>query len=200
MQPIFDDRWRARALAGQADAIALLAEHVLQPLYRFCFYRVGRDPHRCEDVVQETLARAIAQLAQYDPQRSGGRIFGWLAGLARNEIRRALAGDEAAARLERLWLRMDRELLDLYARLDSQPFPDELLAREETRQMVNVTMSQLPPHYGAALEAKYLRGQSVREIAAFLGQTEKAVESLLGRAREAFRATFLALTRNLELT
>jgi RNA polymerase sigma factor (sigma-70 family) len=70
---------------------------------------------------------------------------------------------------------------------------DGLLGREETREMVNVTMSQLPPHYRQALEAKYVLGRSVREIAEALKTTEKAIESQLTRAREAFRVTFRAL-------
>ena len=63
--------------------------------------------------------------------------------------------------------------------------------------MVNATMAQLPPHYREALEAKYVKGTSVRDLAAALGLTEKAVESQLVRARKAFRATFTALARNL---
>jgi len=81
--------------------------------------------------------------------------------------------------------------------LESEPFGDELLARRETREMVNATMAQLPLPYGRALEAKYVAGQSVREIATSMGTSEKAAESLLGRARAAFRATFLALSQNL---
>jgi DNA-directed RNA polymerase specialized sigma24 family protein len=55
-------------------------------------------------------------------------------------------------------------------------------------------------HYRETLEAKYVLGQSVRDIAAALEISEKAVESQLTRARKAFRATFLALTRNLGTT
>ena len=44
-----------------------MADAVLQPLYRFCFYRVGRDRHLCEEAVQETLVHAIRHLRDYDP-------------------------------------------------------------------------------------------------------------------------------------
>jgi RNA polymerase sigma factor (sigma-70 family) len=94
---------------------------------------------------------------------------------------------------------MDRELLAIYRKLELEPFSDELLQREETRELVNTTMSQLPPHYREALEAKYVGGRSVRDLAALWSISEKAVESLLSRARQAFRATFLALTRSLEV-
>ena len=199
MQPTFDASWHEDALAGKAEAVAHLAEAALEQLYRFCLYRVGKNHHLCEEAVQETLLRAIRRLDRYDPARSGGTIFGWLTGLARNEIRRILARERPAADLEAFWARMDEQLLSLYAMLESEPFADELLARRETREMVNATMSQLPPRYGRALEARYLLGKSVRDVASVLGTTVKAAESLLGRARQAFRATFLALANNLPL-
>src|SRR5207248_3063267 len=121
-------------------------------------------------------------------------IFPWLTGLARNEIHRALGREHAAVSLEVLWANMDKELLAFYARLDSEPFADELLQREETRELVNATMSQLPPHYREALEAKYVSCQSVRDLASSWHVSEKAVESQLTRARKAFRATFLSLS------
>jgi RNA polymerase sigma-70 factor (ECF subfamily) len=197
LRPTFDARWRQQALWGDATAVSAFAEAMLQPLYGFCLYRVGRNPHLCEEVVQETLVRALRDLERYDPARSGNDIFPWLTGLARNEISRTLAREKPNRSLEALWARMDRELLALYDRIDSEPFNEEVLQREETREMVNVTMSQLPPHYREALEAKYVHGRSVRDLAAHGHSTEKAVESLLSRARKAFRDTFLALSRAL---
>jgi len=195
----FDLAWRARALAGDPAAVKLLADAAITPLYLFCLYRVGRNRHLCEEVVQETLLQAIRDLRQYDPSRCENNVFGWLTGLARNHIHRELLRESGSVSLEGLWARMDRELLDVYAGLDSQPFSDEVLEREETAEMVNMTMSQLPPHYREALEAKYVNGRSVRDIAASSSISEKAAESLLTRAREAFRGTFIALARNLNV-
>ena len=199
MQPTFDDTWHRAALAGDGEAIDRLARDALEPLYRFCLYRIGQDRHLCEEVVQETMVRAIRQLDRYEPARAGGDIFGWLTGLARNEIRRALAREKAAASLEGLWARMDEELREVYARLESDPLGEEVIRREETREMVGATMSQLPANYRRALEAKYVAGKTVRDMAADWSMSEKAVESRLARARKAFRATFVALARNLSL-
>jgi RNA polymerase sigma-70 factor (ECF subfamily) len=195
--PVFDAAWRQRALKGDAEAVRLLAEAALQPLYAFCLYRVGRDSHRCEEVVQETLVRALRELEHYQPSRCDGNILPWLIGLARNEIGRVLTRDRHYVSLEALWARIDQELLPLYDRLETEPFGDEVLRREETCELVNITLSQLPPHYREALEAKYVRGASVRDLAALWHSTEKAVESQLSRARKAFRITFLTLSRNL---
>ena len=198
MQAHFDAAWRTDAIAGNREAIAALASAALTPLYRFCYYRVGKDRDVCEDVVQEALLGAIAHLDRYDPERCENNIFPWLTGLARNAIRKAMARRSAAA-IEAVWLRMDRELLGLYGAVDTEPMSDELIARSETRDMVNATMSQLPPNYGRALEDKYVRNRTVCEMARASGQTDKAVESMLTRARKAFRQTFMALSKSLSI-
>ena len=59
-------------------------------------------------------------------------------------------------------------------------------------------MSQLPDHYRDTLEAKYVLGKSLREMAELSKLSEKAIESQLARARKAFRATFEALSRHLQ--
>src|SRR5438093_12031397 len=125
LDTIFDAAWRHRALRGDAEAITGLAGAALQPLYGFCFYRVGRNRHLCEEVVQETLLRALRDLDNYDPPRAQSNIFPWLTGLARNEITRVLGREKNAASLEQLWARMDVELRSIYARLESEVFPDD---------------------------------------------------------------------------
>jgi RNA polymerase sigma-70 factor, ECF subfamily len=197
LRATFDASWRRRALAADAEAVTAFAEAVLQPLYGFCFYRVGRNRHLCEEVVQETLVRALRDLERYDPARAGNNIFPWLTGLARNEIHRVLGRERASVSLESLWCRMDQELHALFDRLESEPLAEDVLVRQETRELVNATMSQLPPHYREALEAKYVNGKSVRDLATSWRTSEKAVESQLTRARKAFRATFLTLSRSL---
>ncbi|MCA9207409.1 MAG: sigma-70 family RNA polymerase sigma factor [Planctomycetales bacterium] len=95
---------------------------------------------------------------------------------------------------------MDQRLARVYAALDRELIEEDVLRCEETRQMVNATMSQLPSHYREALELKYVAGHSVRQIATARAMTEKAVESLLTRARQAFRETFLTLSQSLDST
>lgn len=198
MQSIFDEAWCQKALQGEQAAVQTLTQQVLQPLYSFCLYRVGKNRHWCEEVVQETMLRALRDLRNYDPHRALNNIFPWLAGLARNEIQRVLLREKATASMQSLWASVDAELLGLYAKLDEEPFSNELLEREETRDLVNATMAQLPDHYRETLEDKYVHGQSQREMAERRRLSEKALESQLTRARQAFRATFSALSRHLE--
>ena len=61
--------------------------------------------------------------------------------------------------------------------------PDELLERKETAQQVRQAMAALPVRERTVLEFKYLQDLTACEIASHMKITEKAVHSLLYRAR-----------------
>lgn len=198
MRPIFDAQWKTRMLAGDESAAEELWREALAPMHTFCLHRVGRNRADCEDAVQETMVRAVQEIGKYDPERSGDDIFPWLADLARNEIKRLLASRPQAQSLETLWETMDAQVLNRLSKVSEEDLEEETLRREETRKVVGMAMSQLPPNYREALVAKYVQGLSAKEIAKKWKSSERGVESILLRAREAFQETFLALTQNLK--
>ena len=63
----------------------------------------------------------------------------------------------------------------------------------DTGRVVQLVLDHLPPRYSRALEWKYLEELSVDDIAVRLQCTPKAAESLLTRARDAFRDAFAAV-------
>ncbi len=68
-----------------------------------------------------------------------------------------------------------------------------LAGREQVRETICAALDYLPAPYADILEWKYVRDMSVAEIAQRLGRSAKATESLLTRARDAFRETFTLL-------
>ena len=78
--------------------------------------------------------------------------------------------------------------------IDPNGTPEADLGSAELARLIKVTLDSLPIDYGDALEWKYVDGISVAEIGDRLGRSRKAAESLLNRAREAFRDGFTALT------
>ncbi|MEZ0228956.1 MAG: RNA polymerase sigma factor [Planctomycetota bacterium] len=167
----------------KGDRAALRAFHDahVRPLYSFCFFRLGRDHHATEEVVQETLLLALEKIEAWEPER--GDLHTWLAWLARNLIRKA---NEAKRRFV---------AVAVPERPERDPDPAEEL---EESAAVTVALERLPGHYRSVLERKYLRGETVRAIADDERTTEKAVESLLVRAREAFRGVFQGLSKKTE--
>jgi RNA polymerase sigma-70 factor (ECF subfamily) len=68
-----------------------------------------------------------------------------------------------------------------------EPDPADQPLADERRATIRRVMDDLPEPQRLALEWKYLDHLSVREIAERMATTEKAVESILFRARREFR-------------
>ncbi len=176
-------------LAGDPDGLRAFYDGHFRALYAFCWHRLGRDHHAAEEVVQQTMVAALERIESYEPSR--GDLHTWLAFLARNAIRRANAERRRLAPMNG----GDGAGAGAVAAAAAEETSDE---RAETAERVAVALERLPARYRVALTRKYVRGESMREIAAACGTSEKAVESLLGRAREAFRAAFVSLTGGAE--
>ena len=65
--------------------------------------------------------------------------------------------------------------------------PEAQVFRMDLIRLVQSTLDCLPSRYGDVLEWKYIAGLAVNEIAQRLELGSKAAESLLTRARSAFR-------------
>jgi RNA polymerase sigma-70 factor (ECF subfamily) len=68
--------------------------------------------------------------------------------------------------------------------------PEAALLHEESARRVHMALDGLPERYARALEWKYVECLSVNEIAWRMGVRPKAAESLLTRARQAFRTSY----------
>lgn len=192
-----DEEWRRLQLAAQGsepDLERLYRDHV-DALYAFVYYRVGKDATLAEDVVQETFAQALDRMDHYDPER--GSFRAWLRVLSRNVIRDHLRHHRRGPELAARWREIDRTLAQVFEALDQKPLTDEVLVREETRDLVNMTIANLPERYRTVLEWKYVAGNTIEEMSERLGMGREATKSVLARARRAFKETFLALSRSL---
>ena len=177
-----DRVWRERGLldavlAGDERAWRAWYGESFPGLYAYALWRCGGARHPADEVVQETWLAAVRRLRSFDPAR--GSFAGWLRAIAANVLRnhfrrepRRRAASRAAARPEAQTAGPEEE-------------------RRERAERIAAALAALPERYEAVLRAKYLEGQSVAAIAAATGDTPKAVESLLSRARQAFRDAYL---------
>lgn len=155
------------ALKGDAIAWRTLFDSAMDSLRRYLFWRMGSDHAGIDDLTQETWLIATSKLSSFEPTR--GSFASWVMGIAalllRNHFRKksrrkvgALSGNEAAP-----------------------------TSMKEEADHVAHALAQLTPAQERVLRAKYLEFQTVSQIASVLGQSEKAIESLLSRARAAFK-------------
>ena len=178
-------------LRGDRRAFEQFFNEYYPKLYRFVKRRMPRDAAAAEDIAQGTLCRALESLRGY---RGEAALFTWLCTLCRREL--GARWREAGAQAPAVPLAEDDP--QVRAALESlmASVPDDPLAaaqRDDTREAIRTVLDYLPAPYGDVLEWKYLRDLSMNEIALRLGRSPKAAESLLTRAREAFREAFSLL-------
>jgi RNA polymerase sigma-70 factor, ECF subfamily len=159
-------------------------------LYRFVKRRLPGDIAAAEDVAQSTLCRALESLHGY---RGEAALFTWLCTLCRREM--SLRWRQPQATAGAPLAEDDPQVRAALESLLASEGADPLVAagREQMRDTVRATLDYLPSTYADILEWKYVRDMSVADIAGRLGRSVKATESLLTRAREAFRDAFTAL-------
>lgn len=173
---------RAAVLDGSAVAWRTLFERQFGPLFAFVLARVGRDRAWAEDVTQQTWLCAARDLRRFRPEQAS---FGtWLRGIAENQLR----NDRRRAARRRTDGLADDEVAD----------GASATAAHDLREGISVTFAALPARYQEVLRAKYEEQLPTAEIAARWGASDKSVESLLGRARAAFREMYRQFCGELE--
>jgi RNA polymerase sigma-70 factor, ECF subfamily len=184
-----DDRTLVtQMLAGREDAFAEFFDVYFPRLYRFALARVGNEDG-AEEIAQATMIQAMRKVGSW---RGEAALFTWLCTLCRHEI------SSYCQRFNRPEVVVLDDAPEIRARLEAlaadADTPHGALERRELQRFVQLTLDYLPSRYGDVLEWKYINGLSVREIAERLNASAKSVESLLTRARLAFRDGFTALT------
>jgi RNA polymerase sigma-70 factor (ECF subfamily) len=160
-------------------------------VYRFARVRLTGDDDAAEEVAQITLIRALAKVDTY---RGEAALFVWLCSFCRHEI---AAWFKRSGKAIHVSLSDDsaetQAILDAIAALSGDD-PEREYQRRELSRLVHVALDHLPGQYKEALICKYLEGTSVEEIGRRLDLGYKATESLLTRARQAFREGFAAVS------
>lgn len=158
---------------GLHDLLAVL-EAELGNVYAFVLRRCG-DRALAEDLTSDVVLRAVRETKQ-----TGSVVTpAWLITVARNRlVDHWRATTREQRRLSLAWEDPERDAwID-----DGTPLEPEV---------VNQVMRRLAPDHQAVLSLRYLDDLSVPEVAATLGRSVHATESLLARARRSFRTSYV---------
>ena len=186
-----NDRDLARRVAsGNAAAFDAFFKEYFPRLFRFTMTRTDGDAGLAEEVVQRTMCIVMRKMSSY---RGEASLFTWLCQICRNELvsvyrQHGVIGQNSVPY---------EDIPEIRAALESITVdptnPEQNRASNELARFVRVTLAHLPLNYATVLELKYIHGCSVSEIAQQMELSIKAAESVLSRARAAFREGFRSL-------
>lgn len=156
-----------------ADFWALYDE-ALPKIYGYLVRRTNRTV--AEDLTQEVFTTAARTLAAGD---AAPITMAWLFTVARSRLFDHLRTEARAERKRALaWINRPVTPNDL----------EDALAQRRLGQATEAALASLPEAQRAALVLHHLDDLSVADVAARLGKSVRATESLLARARNTFRA------------
>jgi RNA polymerase sigma-70 factor, ECF subfamily len=179
-----------RILRGDERAFRALFDAYFPRLYRFALVRLGGDAEAANEVVQQTFCKAIERLDSY---RGEAALYTWFCQICRNALIDYYRTRQRTAAKGTLQDEPDvRAVLESMAGPASSE-PELQMWQRDVHRLVQATVDTLPDRYGDILEWKYVDGLSVDDIAQRLSIGAKAAESLLTRARVAFRDAMLAI-------
>jgi RNA polymerase sigma-70 factor (ECF subfamily) len=178
---------RGAVLGGDEAAWQTWYDDTFDDLYQYVRWRCAGRRDWADEIVQETWLTAVRRIRKFDPRQ--GSFPAWLRGIAVNLLRNHLRKWRTRTRFEQ---QLDRGNNHDGAETEKAAEREERQQQRQHReQRIAAALDALAPREEAVLRAKYLDGRSVAEIAANGGETLKAVESLLSRARQAFRRAYL---------
>jgi RNA polymerase sigma-70 factor (ECF subfamily) len=146
-------------------------------VYAYLLTRCGNDPTLADDLLQQTLIAAIDHRARYDGRSD---VVAWLCGIARHKLAdhfRRLERDDRR--------RMQLEIHEIVAEVsvDARPDLDE-------RTAIGEALRSLPAAQQAVLVFAVLDDRPIAEVARLMRRSTSATQSLLHRARIAFRRAY----------
>lgn len=183
-----------RMRRGEKRAFDQFFETYAQRLAAFAARRSALDADALEDVVQMTMINAMRGLATF---RGNASLFTWLCQICRNQLvdaRRKFARQPPVQSLDELIEQKPSNVVQLSDFRD----PLDECAADSERGAVRRLINKLPTHYAQILELRFGDELTVPEIARHLGISERAAESQLVRARQAFREQWQEQARSAE--
>lgn len=184
----FSDLDLARRISnGDENALKNLYDSYADFLFAYIMHLLNEAPHVVsEDIWQETLLSAIESMASF---RGDSRLFTWMCGIAKRKVHNYYRERRVHTHSNDLDSVISNANL-----IDTNILPENFVLQRITRQNVIKTLGIIPAMYRKILMQRYFEGSSVEEIAKSLGKTYKATESLLSRARQAFKSAFVKLS------
>jgi RNA polymerase sigma-70 factor (ECF subfamily) len=158
------------------DQFRVFYADALPRVYGYFYHRLGGDVAAAEDLTQETFLAAVAELRRGRPVVAP---LPWIFGVARHKLLDHLRRQRRTSWTLLSWEEAaeDAELI----------VPED---DEAAREQAIAALAVIPSPQREALVLRYLDGFSVPEVAAELGRSVSAAESLLARGRVAFRRAF----------
>jgi RNA polymerase sigma-70 factor, ECF subfamily len=172
-----DEEFR-QLTGGNPEIFKKVYLHHKKDIYNFLLLKCRGNTDRTEDIFSETIISALKSVSLLKNQDN---FQSWLVKIAHrrysDHMRRIFREKSHVTHIN--------ENQDFVA-ADSRDIVDELADREKV-VLLNMALENINSGHREIIERKIFKRQKVKDIAAAFSRSEKAVESMLSRARSALK-------------
>lgn len=167
-----------RLVRGDEDAWREFHGRYFDRLWRYLVVVTHGQEEAVREAIQFTFVRAVRHMRRFESEAA---LWSWLTVLARS----AVIDEQRKRSRYRAFLDRFRQ----WRRREPGAAPED--ADALLHELLKSGLGELPAADRELLERKYLAGATVRDLAVEGGDTEKAIESRLGRARRKLKTLIL---------
>lgn len=142
-----------------------LYDKYVKAVYRYCYYRLGKNKEVAEDITSETFVKAIEKFHMFTYRNKPFVV--WLYTIAHN-----LIVDHYRSKKER---NVSFDNLVIPPAEEADEIIDEL-SREDLKERISAKTSMLPDDLNHLFTLRHTEGLTFPEIAKLLGKSEGAVK------------------------
>lgn len=136
-------------------------------IYRYVFFRVGRNKDIAEDLVSEIFMKSLKQFHKYDPEISKSA---WIYRIAHNHLANHFRDTKPTADIDEMAFCLIGER------------GEETMEKIEATNQIEEALSQLEPSDRQLVTMKHLQGYSYKEMAQILEKSKDALKMATSRA------------------
>jgi len=168
-----------RGLAARApEACATLYDRFARGVHRYAVARLRGEVGLAEEIVVETMAEVVRDIRRLDPGRSS--LSAWVYGIARRRVLLEIRRQQRRKSVPP-WGQVTLE--SVRETSDGPSLESRALSRLEAQRQVALLTEILSEVEMEALMLSGVEELSAREIGRVMGRSERAVHSILHRAR-----------------
>lgn len=194
MQPPEDSQLVIDYRAGDHDALEILIQRYLKPVYHFMYRMVGTI-HDAEDMTQETFVKAWKNLKRFDTRKN---FKTWLFRIAKNTALDFLKRKKAIPFSAFENAEGENVLANTIA--DPEPLPSVVFDRTDLALVLVSVLAKLPPMYRAVLTLRYNEQLNFREIAEVLDEPLHTIKSRHRRACMMLKELLITAPNNISVS
>jgi RNA polymerase sigma-70 factor (ECF subfamily) len=184
-----DDQLLSKAQSGDPRAFAELCQRY-SAMVKGKILSMVRHREDAEDVLQETILSAYQHLHSF---RGECKFSTWMTKIGINTSLMWLRKRKFLLRTTCDVVTFDGQTLNEREFRDPKPDPEQRSISDQTHEQLSLAIQRLPPYLRSAIELRYGKERSLKDIAETLGITQASAKSRVLRARNRLRRTLEAM-------